>query len=196
MLSTLLYYIVVLLSLVAKSFVCRATCSRKLNLSQPSTCRVSLLCQPSLYYLYIATLLLHIIFAYMFCVDWWGIHQCPPSINLFLLIETHYLGSGPRNQLVPWDFQISVESFLTIKNRFTSLAHVGQFHGCSTLAHSFTLIRLYLVPWGPYYSLVGPLTSVNNICQLLVIRWILPCSTSEHLLTLVGIIPLGLWWRP
>ena len=29
---------------------------------------------------------------------WWGIHQGPPSMRLFLSTSSHYLGARPRNQ--------------------------------------------------------------------------------------------------
>ena len=60
----------------------------------------------------------------MFHVDWWGIHQCPPSIDLFLSMTTHYLGTCSRNSLVPWSLKSSVAGFLTLDSKLTPLVHV------------------------------------------------------------------------
>ena len=60
----------------------------------------------------------------MFHVYWWGIHQYPPSTDLFLSMTTHYQGTWSRNPLIPWILQSSVVVFLVFENGLTPLVPV------------------------------------------------------------------------
>ena len=75
----------------------------------------------------------------LFCVDWWGINQCPPLMDLFLLTTTHYLGIWSRNPLVPWILQSSVASLLTFDSGIIPLVPVQmtlRVFDCSTSIHT------------------------------------------------------------
>jgi len=52
---------------------------------------------------------------------WWGIHQGPPSISLFMSTSTHHLRIWLRNQLVPCDLHAWMEGLLASDSRFRSL---------------------------------------------------------------------------
>lgn len=103
----------------------------------------------------------------LFHVDWWGIHQCPPSTDLLLSMTTHYPRTWSRNPLVPWSMQSSVAGSLTFGNRFTPLVPfqmtLGSVQPQHTHSHSLGCTR-YLGThhshrWSPSHWLTGYLTA-------------------------------------
>ena len=49
------------------------------------------------------------------CIDscwWWGIHQGPPSMSIFMSNSTHNLGIRLKNHFVPWNLHTSMVGLL------------------------------------------------------------------------------------
>ena len=79
------------------------------------------------------------ILSIIFRVDLWGIHQFPPSIDIFLSTKTHYLGIWSRNPLIPWILQSLVVGVLAFDSGLTPLIPFQMnlwVYDCSTSIHT------------------------------------------------------------
>ena len=101
-------------------------CSREVNPCQPPVVIPIWVGHPQVIW---CSYLIMFTLSVLFRVNWWGIHQCPPSTDLFLSMTTHYLGTWTRNLLVSWSLQSSVEGVLAFDREFTPLVPVRMTQG-------------------------------------------------------------------
>jgi len=79
-----------------------------------------------------------------FHVDWWGIHQFPPSTSLYLSTSTNYTGNRLRNTSVPWDSHASMVGLLAFSSGYTSMTHDRLIPKMFDFSSIFAFVGLYL----------------------------------------------------